>query len=286
MVTVHEFLSRLVTSAAARSAFETDPRGALEGAGLAQLSDTEVLQAASLVLDYAPVDAVEAYVRSLQPGLGALAGTNTHAAMNYLMPLSISGPDLMESDLATPEIFSQLGDVDEMLRGADASYSEQTRTSEDSNNSTDNSEQIVGSGNQTPVGSGNETQISGLVGDVNTGEVNAGNVAGNGVTEVVGGVSDTVGGLEGGDTMGRLGDVAGAGDVTGGVSDVAQSMTDTGEVTSALPVDTGAVSGQLDDVTGGITGADGPVGSIAGDVTGGDTAGEATGGDLAGDLAL
>ncbi len=284
-VTVHEFLSRLVTSAPARSAFEADPRGALERAELGELSDIDVLHAASLMLDYAPVGTVEDYVRTLQPGLSGLSGTSTYAATNYFAPVVATGADTMEYDMA-PEIFSQLGDVDEMLRPEGASYSEQTRSTEDSNNSTDNSEQMVGSGNQTPVGSGNEAEVSNVVGDVNTGDLNAGNVAGNGVTDVVGGVSDTVGGVEGGDTMGKLGDISGAGDLTGDVQNVAQSMTETGEVTGALPVDTGSVTGQLGDVTGGVTGAQGPVGNITGDVTGGEAAGQVTGGDLSGELGL
>ncbi len=284
-MTVYEFVSRLVTSVSARSAFEADPRGALERAGLGELSDTDVMQAASLMLDYASVESVEEHVRTLQPGLGALAGSNTHVAANYLAPFLVNGSNTMEYDMA-PEIFSQLGDVDEMLRPEGASYSEQTRSTENSNNSTDNSQQMVGSGNQTPVASGNEAEVNGLVGDVNTGDLNVGNVAGNGVSNVVGGVQDVVGGVEGGDVMGRAGDVAGAGDVTGGVQDVAQSMTETGQITGALPVDTGAVTGQVGDVMAGATGAQGPVGNIVGDVTGGEVAGDLTGGGLTGELGI
>ena len=64
--TLYEFLTRIVTSPDARSAFDADPRATLDQAGLGDMSATDVLQATSLVLDYAPVEVADEYGRSLR----------------------------------------------------------------------------------------------------------------------------------------------------------------------------------------------------------------------------
>lgn len=262
MPTVHEFLSRLVTDVAARSAFEADPRGSLEQAGLGGMSNADVVQAVSLVFDHAPVEVVDGFVRNLKPVMEHF-GSSQHVALNYPMPFFADGDNEMEhKSMPTPEIFSSSGDVDEMMRP----------TEENTTNNMETSEDTTGSNN--PLGSGNEFQFDGLVGDIsvddisgvnNSGDVNAGNVAGNGVTDVVGGV-------EGGDVMGELGDVAGAGDVTGGLQDLGGVMPEVGGATNALPVDGMTELAPQGELMAPITGAEGPAGAVqntAEDLTGG-----------------
>lgn len=272
MLTMYEFLSHLVTDSGARSAFETDPRGSLEQAGLGEMNNTEVVQAASLVMDHAPVEVVEEFVQAAQSGLARLGG-NQHVALTYPLPSFVDGDNEMEHEsMPTPDIFSSLGDVDQMMRPSEAGNTEQTisttETSEDAN------------GSNNPVGSGNEFQLDRLTGDINasdisglnnSGDVNAGNVAGNGVTDVVGGVTDTVGGVEGGDVMGAVegGDVMGGlGDVAGGLQDLGGVMPEVGDVTNALPVEGMTELAPQGSLMAPVTGADGPVGGTAGDLAG------------------
>lgn len=272
MLTMYEFLSHLVTDSGARSAFETDPRGSLEQAGLGEMNNTEVVQAASLVMDHAPVEVVEEFVQAAQSGLARLGG-NQHVALTYPLPSFVDGDNEMEHEsMPTPDIFSSLGDVDQMMRPSEAGNTEQTTST------TETSEDTNGSNN--PVGSGNEFQLDRLTGDINasdisglnnSGDVNAGNVAGNGVTDVVGGVTDTVGGVEGGDVMGAVegGDVMGGlGDVAGGLQDLGGVMPEVGDVTNALPVEGMTELAPQGSLMAPVTGADGPVGGTAGDLAG------------------
>ncbi|WP_304611171.1 MULTISPECIES: IniB N-terminal domain-containing protein [unclassified Saccharopolyspora] len=287
MLTVHEFLSRLVTDAADRASFQEDPRAHLDQAGLAELSNADVVHAASLALDHAPVELVDEYFRTLPPALVQLAADGPGVDAHDLMPFLVNGPDDMELDMTTPDIFGPLGDVDSMLRG-------EASSTEDSNNSTEMTRtEDGGNGNESPVGNGNGNGNE-VIGDVNTGDIsgvagdlNAGNIAGNGVTDVVGGVQDAVGGVQGGDVAGQLdgltgqvGDIAG-GDVTGGLQDLGGVAPDVQDVTGGLPVGDvaggdvagGDVAGGMTDLTAPLTGAEGPVGEEAGgglhDVTGG-----------------
>lgn len=84
--TLHEFFTRLVGNPESRSAFEADPRASLDGAGLGDMTATDVLQGASLVLDYAPVEVVQEYGRSLQSSVEMFAASTQHAAINQLHP--------------------------------------------------------------------------------------------------------------------------------------------------------------------------------------------------------
>ncbi|MCC5697810.1 IniB N-terminal domain-containing protein, partial [Klebsiella pneumoniae] len=84
--TVHEFLTQLATDPAARSAFIADPQATLDQAGLGDLTATDVLQATSLVLDYAPVEVVTEYSRSLQSSIDQFATSTQHVAINHLHP--------------------------------------------------------------------------------------------------------------------------------------------------------------------------------------------------------
>ncbi|WP_243792141.1 hypothetical protein [Saccharopolyspora gloriosae] len=271
MVTVYEFLRMMVTSAQSRAEFNAEPRAFLDQAGLHELSNADVVHAASLALDHAPVEIVDEFTRALPPGLITLAAEGHGVPLADLMPFLPNGPDDMESNMATPEIFTSLGDVEDML--TPTTRTTDAESTDNSGNSTEmsRSEDTAFSDNQAgaPVGNGNEV---GLVGDINTGDIsgltgdlNAGNVAGNGVTDVVGGLEDTVGGVQGGDLTGGLQDLGGVdgGDVTGQLEDV----------TGSLPVDdvVGGVA-PMADLTAPLTGADGPVGGVEGtlgDLTGG-----------------
>lgn len=202
MLTVQEFLHRLATDAHARAAFEAGPQQALTQAGLDGLSAAELVQAASLVCDHAPVELVERYTRDLparlvhpssaDPSEAAAQHGAALAALGYLpradptgsaaghepavlntirVPSSTGGGhEQPESNLAD---FSPLGDVDQMLR-PNSSHGAESRTS-NVDRHTDNqqdSHQVQDS--HSPLGSGNELHLDHLVGDVNTAGVTGG----------------------------------------------------------------------------------------------------------------
>lgn len=265
MLTVHDFLTRLVIDAQARAVFATTPRALLEQAGLGDMSTTDIVQATSLMLDYAPAEAVEAYRRAWQPGIDKLGAGEQHVALTYLMPFTLNGEHETEWDMAVPDIFTGLGDVDEMLRRPQANYTQEN--TEDSNNSTEHSSSQDTTGSNNPIGSGNELDLGGVhtagvtggVGDVAS-DLNTGTVAGNGITDI-----------GSGDVTGRLGDLHGVGDLAGDLQGGPIGL-DGGNATGAMPID--GVGGLTDqgDLTSPITSSQGPVGTFensAGDLTGG-----------------
>ncbi|WP_344929922.1 hypothetical protein [Saccharopolyspora gregorii] len=281
--TVYEILRRVVAGAESRAEFAAEPRAFLDQAGLPELSNADVVHAASLALDLAPVEVVDAFTRALPPGLVVLAADGDGVPADALMPFLPNGPDELESTMATPEIFTALGDVEGLLSPTARTTDEQSTENSGNSTETSRSEDSTGSDNQlgAPVGNGNDV---GLVGDINTGDIsgltgglNAGNVAGNGVTDVVGGLEDTVGGVQGGDLTGGISDLTGAGDLTGGLDlggvDGGGVMGSVQDVTGELPIDdvVGGVA-PMADLTAPLTGADGPVGGVEGtveDLTGG-----------------
>ncbi|WP_406692748.1 hypothetical protein REH65_14020 [Saccharopolyspora sp. ID03-671] len=219
---MYDFLSRLITDSGTRAAFDADPRRCLDEAGFTDLPMPEFVHAASFLLDFAPVDVVDSRLQALGPRVSTIVGNSAdHAALPLLVPYPRSGQHDTELNMPTPEIFSSLGDVDEMLRPAEASNTE--------NSSTEDSHSQDVSGSMNPILSGNELQFDHLVGDLNTagvagdlngasqsGDVNAGNVAGNGVSDVVGGVHDPVGADL--DQVGGLSEVTDLGDVAPEIS--------------------------------------------------------------------
>jgi hypothetical protein len=72
--TLHDFVLNLLCDPAARSTFELDPEGALQDAGLGDITAADVQEVIPLVLDYAPVAAniVPAGVDDLVPGVPEL----------------------------------------------------------------------------------------------------------------------------------------------------------------------------------------------------------------------
>lgn len=251
-LTVHEFLSRLVSNPRDRSAFESDSRGSLEQAGLGEMTTTDVLHATSLVLDYAPAEVVDEYTRSVHASVERFAAGHQYIAVNHPTPLNLNHQEGLELNmLNTDQILSATGDIDETLLsgGGNGQEGDQKQVDNSQDNSQQSSESNTDVNVQDLVGDVNAAGITGgVTGLANSGDVNAGNVAGNGVTDVVGGVEGT------------------AGDVTSGV------MPEVGDVTSALPIED-TLSPQGGDVMAPVSNAvDGTVGQVqdtAGDVTGG-----------------
>lgn len=175
--------------------------------------------------------------------------------------------------MATPDIFSAVGDVDSMLQ-----QPTEASNTQDSNNTNDMSDNEQNAESTTPIGSGNELDVDSITDDINagqvdslvdTGDVNAGNVAGNDVTEAIGGVEETVGGVQGG-VMGQLDDVTGTGELTGAVEDLG-----TGDANADLPVDGSQDVSPEGGLMGPVADAEAPVGQV-----------EDTVGDLAGGLGV
>lgn len=116
--TLHEFLTRLVSDPAARSAFDADPRATLDAAGLGDMSATDVLQATSLALDYAPVEVVAEYGRSLQSSVEKFAASSQAVAFNELHPahpLEQEEQSMLQNTPAQPGDFDKDNDVDANL---------------------------------------------------------------------------------------------------------------------------------------------------------------------------
>lgn len=113
---LYEFLTRLVSSPDARAAFDADPRATLDQAGLEGMTSADVLQASSLVLDYAPIEVVEEYDRSLQSSVEKFAANTQFAAFNHLHSDQPHEQEVTDQNMlhSTPEPapdFSDGGDV-------------------------------------------------------------------------------------------------------------------------------------------------------------------------------
>ncbi|GAA4450651.1 IniB N-terminal domain-containing protein [Phytohabitans houttuyneae] len=79
--TLHDFVLNLLTNPEARSAFELDPEGTLNAAGLGDITAADVQDVVPLVVDYAPVQGITGLVPTGDLGLGqigALDGSATN----------------------------------------------------------------------------------------------------------------------------------------------------------------------------------------------------------------
>ncbi|BCB79774.1 hypothetical protein GCM10022251_39950 [Phytohabitans flavus] len=79
--TLHDFVLNLLTNPEARSAFELDPEGTLNAAGLGDITAADVQDVVPLVVDYAPVQGITGLVPTSDLGLGqvgALGGDATN----------------------------------------------------------------------------------------------------------------------------------------------------------------------------------------------------------------
>jgi hypothetical protein len=75
--TLHDFVLNLLTNPDARSAFELDPEGTLQNAGLSDLTPADVQDVVPLVVDYVPVQGITDLSALEGLGLGALDAAPT-----------------------------------------------------------------------------------------------------------------------------------------------------------------------------------------------------------------
>ncbi len=237
--TVHEFLTRLATDPASRSAFDDDPQGALDRAGLGDMSAADVSDATSLVLDYSPVDAVAAY-RTVQSSVDQFVTNTQHAALQLHSPYSTEQEELsmLQNSPEQDQDFSQESDVDVDIEQNDSHNVANVHDVLNGNevlsgNTAVGGDVVAGVGNvvNSTVGAVGEV-ASGAVGAVtstvdNAVDASTSLVGGAGATVhqdvsdlaqgvAVGDVTSTVGDLAGGDATKTISGVAG-GDVAGGL---------------------------------------------------------------------
>lgn len=77
--TLHDFVLNLLTNPEARSAFELDPEGTLNAAGLGDITAADVQDVVPLVVDYAPVQGITGLVPTGDLGLGQIGALDGNA---------------------------------------------------------------------------------------------------------------------------------------------------------------------------------------------------------------
>lgn len=78
--TLHDFVLNLLTNPEARSAFELDPEGTLNEAGLGDITAADVRDVVPLVVDYAPVQGIAGLAPTGDLGLGGLSAIDSDPA--------------------------------------------------------------------------------------------------------------------------------------------------------------------------------------------------------------
>ncbi|PRY36706.1 IniB N-terminal domain-containing protein [Umezawaea tangerina] len=225
--TLQDFASHLLNDSQALSAFQADPEGVLQTAGLGDVSALDVQEILPLVLDHSPVQ-----------GLGGVFGSlSSDNALDVLDSGALGLPDtsaLTGVTATAQQLTSQFSAVTDLGDGLDADVL---------GGSLDSVNDLTAHAKVTEVVHDitAQSQVTDLVGDLSSGA----DVLDT--THVTGTVQDITTGLGTGDVLGgdlsgltgtvtdnalHLGDIAQAGDVLGGVGHV-------GDVTSAL----GGVSG-------------------------------------------
>ncbi|KAA5835963.1 IniB N-terminal domain-containing protein [Saccharopolyspora hirsuta] len=255
--TLYEFLTRLVSDPAARSAFDADPQATLDQAGLGGMSATDVLHASSLVLDYAPVEVVTEYGRSLQSSVEKFAASAQAVAFNQLHPAHpLDQEDHMLQNIAPqPEDFGKDNDVDATLPAPAPAPSHNTDVDVDVEQND----------------SHNLISIHHVLSDNSVGNDNIiGSVVGN--------------------TVGQVGDSLDLGDVTNtignSVSEVNQTANHVFDTSVDLTAGAGSiVYGDVTNLVGNVTNGDvtnvvGDVTNVAGDLNVGNVLGDVTNGDV------
>lgn len=287
--TLYEFLTRLVDSPESRSEFDADPRAALDRAGFQDMTATDVQQATSLALDYAPVEVVTEYGRSLQSSVDNFAASTQHAAVSQLHPAQfeqeVTDLNMLHKSPEQKPDFSQGGDVDHQMPSKDTDVNVKQEDSHNLVNVHD-----VGSGNDIANGVGNVADAgSSAVGDVtntvdntvSTVDNTASNVtdvaasAPSGVTDLAGDLpvaGDLAQGLggehaqpsSGGEALGE--DLPVVGDVTGALPDPA-SLPVAGPVAGPVVDDVAAPA--VNDLTAPVSDVAAPVAAPVDDLAGG-----------------
>ncbi|WP_017972850.1 IniB N-terminal domain-containing protein [Actinopolyspora halophila] len=270
--TLQEFLTRLVGNPETRSAFDADPRGTLDNAGLGDLNATQVLHASSLMLDYAPADVVTEYGRTAQPSVDTFTASTQHVAINQLEPGQNNeqqeATETMSVDNSPAANFSSDGDVDQEM-AQNQQQGQETSIDVDSNVENQDSNNLI---NVHDVASGNDVANNavGVVGNTVGGTVDtAGDTVGGTVDGALGTVDSTV------DTAGDAA-VGAGGAALGTVNSTLDDATSTVDTTasnvtegSTLDGATGAVGNTLDGATGTLDGvAGGAVGGVVNEAEG------------------
>ncbi|MER7011023.1 IniB N-terminal domain-containing protein [Saccharopolyspora sp. NPDC000359] len=256
--TLYEFLTRLVSDPAARSAFDTDPQATLDQAGLGGMSATDVLHASSLVLDYAPVEVVTEYGRSLQSSVEKFAASSQAVAFNQLHPahpLDQEEQSMLQNSPAQPEDFGKDNDVDATLPAPAPAPSNNTDVDVDIEQND----------------SHNLISIHHVLSD---------NAVGN----------DSIIGSVVGNTVGQVGDSLDLGDVTttvgGAVTEINQTANHVFDTSVDLTAGAGSlVYGDVTNLVGNVTTGDvtnvvGDVTNVAGDLNLGNVLNNVTTGDV------
>lgn len=238
--TLYEFLTRLVDSPGSRSEFDADPRAALDQAGFQDMTATDVQHATSLALDYAPVEVVTEYGRSLQSSVDNFAASTQHAAVSQLHPAQfeqeVTDLNMLHKSPEQKPDFSQGGDVDHQMPSKDTDVNVKQEDSHNLVNVHD-----VGSGNDIANGIGNVADTgSDVTSDVTNTVDNTVNTVDNtasNVTDVAAsapsGVTDLAGDLPvAGDLAEGLGETA---QPTSGGEALGEDLPVVGDVTGALP---------------------------------------------------
>ncbi|WBB65150.1 IniB N-terminal domain-containing protein [Micromonospora sp. WMMD812] len=269
--TLHDFVLNLLTDADARSAFDLDPEGALQAAGLTDITAADVQDVVPLVVDYAPVGGL-APVAPLTGQLGAdplvndatdVVGQLQSVAQQITVSSTYSGVDVKAGVLGAIAV-----DPTAVAVGA-----------------------TVLPGIGVGVGPGGiATDLTGVNDVAHTLDADVVGVVDTVADPVVGDVTGAVGapdtvldatdhgllgtpdGLLGGTLSGTTGQVGGLVDSLG-VNDTLGGLgLNGGDAGSVGPVDVpstvGGVTHQVDGVLSGVTGT---VGSVTGGVTGGVT---------------
>jgi hypothetical protein len=91
--TLHDFVLNLLTDPDARTAFEIDPEGVLDGAGLGDITEADVQDVIPLVMDYAPINGLTGLVGAEEPVLGGFDGDVTGAVrqLQDITQLAVAG---------------------------------------------------------------------------------------------------------------------------------------------------------------------------------------------------
>lgn len=305
--TLYEFLTRLVSDPAARSAFDTDPQATLDQAGLGGMSATDVLHASSLVLDYAPVEVVTEYGRSLQSSVEKFAASSQAVAFNQLHPahpLDQEEQSMLQNTPAQSDDFGKDSDVDATLPAPAPAPAPSNNTDVDvdiEQNDSHNlisvhhvlSDNTIGQVGDSLALGDVATTIGGAVTEINATathvfDTSVDLTAGAG-SLVYGDVTNLVGNTVSGDTLNIVGDLNVGnvlGDVTSGdVTEIVANAPVVGDVVSNVgntvtnaPLVGDVVSNVTSGDLTGVTGVVGDVTSVAGDLpVVGDVAGVAGG---------
>jgi hypothetical protein len=96
--TLHDFVLNLLTDSTARAAFDLDPEGALNDAGLGDITAADVQEVIPLVVDYVPVDGITGLVGAGDLTAGGVTDLDMTGAVGSLqaitaqLPLSVVSP--------------------------------------------------------------------------------------------------------------------------------------------------------------------------------------------------